>query len=79
MVGIQDDASLTPEREGGHTKCKTKCHQFGLKCHQYNLRADGYLHADGQRQAGATRANSEDAANGCQGRHQRPAETSEQT
>ena len=39
-VGIQNDASLTPEREGGHATCKTKCHQFGLKCHQCNFDVD---------------------------------------
>ena len=28
------------ERKGGHTKCKTKCHQFGAKCHRYNFVSD---------------------------------------
>ena len=35
--GAEWEGGKVPERKGGHTKCKTKCHQFGAKCHQCNL------------------------------------------
>ena len=39
--GAEWEGGKVPERKGGHTKCKTKCHQFGAKCHQCNFKTFG--------------------------------------